>query len=65
MLDIECYRLPDGLAPVEEFVYSLGSKMRVHAISSFALLEEYGYLLREPHSEHSKMGCLNCESICL
>ena len=50
MFKIEFYRLPNGNAPVEEFLDSLDVKMRVKAVNSLLLLEELGtrlYLLMD------------------
>ena len=51
MFDIEFYALPDGQKPVEEFLDSLPVKMRVKALDSLDLLEEYGNQLRMPYSK--------------
>ena len=51
MFDIEFYTLPDGQKPVEEFLDSLPAKMRIKAIDSLDLLEEYGNQLRLPYSK--------------
>ena len=51
MFDVEFYRLPNGKAPVEEFLDSLNVKMRNKALNSLLLLEEFGNTLREPHSK--------------
>ena len=51
MFDIEFYRLPNGTAPVEEFLDSLNVKMRSKAIYSLSILEEQGNRLREPFSK--------------
>lgn len=51
MFDVEFYRLPNGKAPVEEFLDSLNVKMRNKALNSLVLLEEFGNTLREPHSK--------------
>lgn len=51
MFDIEFYQLPTGEKPVEEFLSSLDKKMRVKALHSISILEEYGNSLREPHSK--------------
>lgn len=51
MYDIELYELPNGKKPVAEFIKSLNVKMRVKAIDSISLLEEYGPKLREPYSK--------------
>ena len=56
MFDIEFYRRLDGSAPIEEFLCSLEPKMRVKAVNSIALLEEFGYQLREPHSKAIEDG---------
>ena len=51
MFDIEFYALPDGRRPVEEFLDSLPTKMRIKAIDSLDLLERYGNQLRMPYSK--------------
>lgn len=51
VFDIEFYRLPNGNAPVEEFLDSLNVKMRSKAIYSLSILEEQGNRLREPFSK--------------
>ncbi len=51
MFDIEFYTLPDGRKPVEEFLDSLPIKMRIKAIDSLDLLEQYGNQLRMPYSK--------------
>ena len=54
MFDVEFYTLPDGRKPVEEFLNSLPDKMRIKAIDSLDLLEEYGNQLRKPYSKAIK-----------
>lgn len=51
MFTVELYELPNGIKPVEEFIKKLDVKMRVKAIDSIDLLEEYGIKLREPYSK--------------
>ena len=51
MFDIEFYTLPDGRKPIEEFLDSLPTKMRIKAIDSLDLLESYGNQLRMPYSK--------------
>ena len=51
MFDLQFYTLPDGKKPVEEFLNSLPVKMRVKALDSLDLLEEYGNQLRLPYSK--------------
>lgn len=51
MFDVEFYRLPNGKAPVEEFLDSLNVKMRNKALNSLVLLQEFGNTLKEPHSK--------------
>ncbi len=51
MFDLEFYALPDGQKPIEEFLDSLPVKMRVKALDSLDLLEEYGNQLRMPYSK--------------
>ena len=51
MFSIEYYTLPDGHRPVNEFLMGLSVKMRVKAVNSLELLEQYGNQLREPYSK--------------
>lgn len=51
MFDIIFYRMPDGTAPVEDFLDSLNIKMRNKALDSLLILEEFGNTLREPYSK--------------
>lgn len=51
MFEIEFYRLPNGKAPIEEFLDSLDKKMRAKALHGISILEEFGNTLREPHSK--------------
>ena len=51
MFTIELYELPNGKKPVAEFIKSLDTKMRVKAIDSISILEEFGTKLREPYSK--------------
>ncbi len=51
MFELEFYRLPNGNAPVEDFLNSLDKKMRVKALHGLSILEEFGNTLREPHSK--------------
>ena len=62
VFDIEFYRLPNGTAPVEEFLDSLNVKMRSKAIYSLSILEEQGNRLREPFSKSLGDALLNCVS---
>ena len=56
MFDIDFYRLPDGTAPVEEFLDTLTVKMRNKALDSLLILEEFGNTLREPYSKYMGNG---------
>ena len=56
MFDIEFYSLPNGQKPVENFLDSLSVKMRVKALDSLSLLEEYGNQLRLPYSKALEDG---------
>lgn len=56
MFDIDFYRLPDGTAPVEEFLDTLTVKMRNKALDSLLILEEFGNSLREPYSKYMGNG---------
>lgn len=51
MFSVDFYRLPDGTAPVEEFLDELNVKMRNKAINNLEILEEFGNRLREPYSK--------------
>ena len=56
MFDIDFYRLPDGTAPVEEFLDTLTVKMRNKTLDSLLILEEFGNSLREPYSKYMGNG---------
>ncbi len=56
MFRIEFYTLPNGQKPVEVFLDSLPVKMRIKALNSLNLLEEYGTRLRPPYSKPLKDG---------
>lgn len=51
MFCVDFYRLPNGRAPVEDFLDGLNIKMRNKALDSLLLLEEFGNNLREPYSK--------------
>ena len=51
MFETEFYRLPNGVAPIEEFLDSLSPKMRSKAVFTLSILEEHGNRLREPFSK--------------
>lgn len=51
MFEIEFYRLPNGKAPIEDFLNSIDGKMRAKALHELSILEEFGNRLREPHSK--------------
>jgi len=51
MFDIDYYELPNGEKPVEQFINSLDTKMRVKALGSIDILAEFGHTLREPYSK--------------
>lgn len=46
MFDVDFYQLPNGEKPVEIFLNSLDKKMRVKALHSLSILEEFGNALR-------------------
>ena len=56
MFDVEYYRLPNGEKPVEQFIDSLDLKMRVKALGSIEILEEFGNTLREPYTKAIDKG---------
>ena len=45
------YKLPDGTEPVAEFLDSLDNDMANKIQREILLLEEYGNMLREPHTK--------------
>ena len=51
MFTIEFYELENGKIPVEEFINSLTAKMKVKAMDSISILQEYGTQLRKPYSK--------------
>ena len=51
LFEVDFYKLPNGKAPVEEFLDSLNVNIRNKALDSILLLEEFGNNLREPHSK--------------
>ena len=56
MWEVDFYRTNDDIAPVEEFLDSLDSKMRAKAIHELNILQEFGPTLREPHSKPIENG---------
>ena len=56
MFHVEYYELPNGEKPVEKFINGLEIKMRVKALGSIEILEEYGNTLREPYSKSLGQG---------
>lgn len=51
MFEIEFYRTPRGICPVESFLDSLEGKLAAKAANELLLLAEKGNVLREPHSK--------------
>lgn len=56
MWEVDFYRTKDNIAPVEEFLDSLDSKMRAKALHELNVLEQFGSSLREPHSKPIEAG---------
>ena len=56
VFNIEFYTLESGKQPVAEFLDSLTAKMRVKAVGSLELLEEFGNQLKEPYSKYLSDG---------
>ena len=56
MFSLDFYKLPNGEVPVEAFLDSLETKMRVKALNSMSLLAEYGNSLRPPYSKYLEDG---------
>ncbi|WP_347707944.1 hypothetical protein [Clostridium sp. C2-6-12] len=46
MWNVDFYKTKDNIAPVEEFLKSLDSKMRAKAIHELNILQEFGPALR-------------------
>lgn len=53
---IRYYWLPNGKAPVAEYIQKLDKKMQSKTLRSIALLEHFGCDLREPDSKHIEDG---------
>ena len=56
MFEIDYYRLPNGVAPVEGFIDGLPPKLRAKTMRALELLEDKGADLREPYSKELKDG---------
>lgn len=56
MFEIEFYKLSNGKIPVEIFLDELSPKLRVKAVDTLEILEEFGTNLREPYSKHIENG---------
>ncbi len=56
MFRIEFYTLPNGQRPVEVFLDSLPVKMRIKALDSLELLEEFGNQFRPPYTKALEDG---------
>ena len=53
---IRYYWLPNGKAPVAEYIQKLDKKMQPKTLRSISLLEHFGCDLREPDSKHIEDG---------
>jgi len=51
MFEVDYYELPNGNKPVEQFINSLDTKMRIKALGSIDILATFGNKLREPYSK--------------
>ena len=51
MWKIELYTTPSGNTPVAEFIDTLEEKQQSKVRNGIRLLEEFGPMLREPHSK--------------
>jgi phage-related protein len=49
--EVEFYRLPGGVRPVEVFLDSLDIKMRAKALAGLDILADYGNTLRAPYTK--------------
>lgn len=56
MYSVEYYKKQNGEVPCREFIESLSLKMKVKAMRSIELLEQYGMELREPYSKYIEEG---------
>jgi phage-related protein len=56
LFEVEFYTRQGGTKPVQEFLDSLETKMRVKALNSLTLLEQSGNELREPYSKPIEKG---------
>lgn len=50
------YEMEDGKCPVADLLDSMAAKMQAKILREIALLEEYGNMLRMPHSEFLEDG---------
>ena len=56
LFEIEFYQLSNGREPAKEFLMGLEVKMRAKMADTISLLQDNGYELREPYSEHLTDG---------
>ena len=54
--EVEFYETADGETPVEDFLWTLDSKMRAKLVNLMEVLEDKGNSLREPYTKPLKDG---------
>lgn len=56
LFEVQFYETADGKTPVEDFLWSLDSKMRAKLVNLMEVLEDKGIALREPYTKPLKDG---------
>lgn len=54
--EVEFYETADGKTPVEDFLWTLDSKMQAKLVNLMEVLEDKGTSLREPYTKHLDDG---------
>ena len=60
---VEFYETEDGRIPTQEFLDSLEPKMNAKMVGLMEILEEKGYLLREPYSAPLEDGIFELRAV--
>ena len=60
---VEFYETEDGRIPTQEFLESLEPKMNAKMVGLMEILEEKGYLLREPYSAPLEDGIFELRAV--
>ena len=60
---VDFYRMEDGTKPVGSFIRGLELKMKAKVVANLHILEEYGYMAREPLSKEIEDGIFELRTI--